>query len=479
MSVRARLTVIFTSLFGAIVIVLALSLYLLEKSEAYKRLDTALDTAASATSMSAEHELNENPTQRDGERDLQSVLNATQSPALKDTQILVCERDRCAAYKPALEREFDLRRVSPAGLKSGSTVAGFRIATHTLRLPRFSTSYEIYAAKPIGPAFVQLGRIRAALLLFVPVGLVLAGLGGYSLANRSLRPLRELARVIDEVTSSDLSRRVKPQSGSGDEVFVLGSRFNALLDRLQAAFSVQRRFMADASHQIRTPVTIALASAQVTNHDPNATLVDCKEALQIIENQMLQLRKIVENMFFLSQSDAVSLNIDRKPMYFDDAVSEAVRAAKPLARGKQQALTVMSLPEARCLGDESLIAQALLVLLDNAVKFTPDGGMMEVKLFERDGYWISSVSDSGIGISEAARPRIFERFFKENRQGNDTSGGAGLGLAIAKSIVESHGGTLKLVESRPGLTTFEIAIPALEGDESLHEAQANSLAVRM
>ena len=95
------------------------------------------------------------------------------------------------------------------------------------------------------------------------------------------------------------------QSRSGDEVFVLGSRFNALLDRLQAAFTVQRRFMADASHQIRTPVTIALASAQVTNRDPKATLVDCKEALQIVEGQMLQLRRTVEDMFFLSQSDAL------------------------------------------------------------------------------------------------------------------------------------------------------------------------------
>jgi len=114
--------------------------------------------------MSAEHELNENLTQQAGERDLQSVLNETQSPALKDTQILVCERDRCAAYKPALEREFDLRRVPRSALKSASTVAGFRIATHTLRLPRFNTSYENYAAKPIGPAFVQLRRIRFALL---------------------------------------------------------------------------------------------------------------------------------------------------------------------------------------------------------------------------------------------------------------------------------------------------------------------------
>src|SRR6201989_832612 len=110
MSVRMRLTVIFGVLFGAIVIARAISLYLLESSEAYKELDAALDTAASATSMSAEHELNENLTQRAGERDLQSVLSETQSPALEDTQILVCEGNRLAAYKPAREQDLDLRR---------------------------------------------------------------------------------------------------------------------------------------------------------------------------------------------------------------------------------------------------------------------------------------------------------------------------------------------------------------------------------
>src|SRR4051794_17634320 len=102
-------------------------------------------------------------------------------------------------------------------------------------------------------------------------------------------------------------------------------------------------------------------------------------------------------MFFLSQSDAVSLKIERKAMYFDDAVAEAVRAAKPLAREKGQRLTVTSLPETRCLGDESLIAQALLVLLDNAVKFTPEGSTIEVKLLKGDSSWTCSVSDNGIG----------------------------------------------------------------------------------
>jgi len=264
-----------------------------------------------------------------------------------------------------------------------------------------------------------------------------------------------------------------------EDLAKLGSRFNSLLDRLQDAFHAERRFMTDASHQIRTPVAVALTASQVTGRDPDATLGDCKESLQIIERQMLQLRRTIDDMFLLSQADASSLKVSRKEMYLGDAVSEAVRAARTLIHAKGQQLRCSEMPEAKCLGDEDLLKQAVLILLDNAVKFTPRGGNIEVALVRRGPSWICSVTDSGIGIPEAAQPRVFERFFQEGRPAGEASSGAGLGLPIAKAIVENHGGSLRLVESRPGKTRFELAVPALE-PESLGDAvQANSLAVRI
>ena len=254
-------------------------------------------------------------------------------------------------------------------------------------------------------------------------------------------------------------------------------RFNSLLDRLEGAFTLQRRFMADASHQIRTPVTIALAAAQVTRRDPHANLRDCKDSLQLIEQQMLQLRRAVEDMFFLSQADAAPLKVELKEMYLDDALSDALRAAKELSGEKRQTLKLRGLAEAECLGDADLLKQAVLILLDNSVKFTPAGGSIEVALSKLGKNWVCSVTDSGVGISEAAQGRIFERFYREIRPGNEA--GAGLGLAIAKSIVEGHGGTLTLVESHPGRTTFEIAIPLLEREAIADGVHANSLPVRI
>jgi signal transduction histidine kinase len=477
MSIRARLTISFTVLFGAIVIALAIAGYVFAKQDAYLRLDAALQVATGATAMSAEHELNEHPTKFGGERDLQLVLDGTANRALSDTQILVREGSRNAVYKPGTTRDFDLRNISSSALRNEATLDRYRIATRILRVQKLNTSYEIYAAKPVSALSARLLRIRLGLIAFVPIGLALAGLAGYLLATRSLRPLQQLSATVDAVSSSDLSARVRV-ANEQDEIGSLGLRFNALLDRLEQAFTVQRQFMADASHQVRTPVTVALAAAQVTARDSNATVLDCKDSLQVIERQMLLLRRTVEDMFFLSQTDTGSLRFERKPVYLDDAVGDAVRAANALAKPRGQSLQVRPLPEARCLGDLDLLKQAVFILLDNAVKFTPLRGRIEVALFKRETQWICSVTDEGVGISTSAQSLIFERFFRENRPGNEAVSGSGLGLAIAKSIVDNHGGSVTLVESRPGRTTFEIAIPTFE-DEISDSVQANSLAVKM
>jgi len=199
--------------------------------------------------------------------------------------------------------------------------------------------------------------------------------------------------------------------------------------------------------------------------------------LTVIEHQMLQLRRIVQDMFFLSQADTAALELKKEDMNFDDAVADAVRAAKALATAKRQELKLRSIPEARCLGDEDLLRQAILVLLDNAVKFTPEDGSIEVILEKKGDHWLCIVADNGRGISPAAQSRIFERFFREEGASRRTPG-AGLGLAIAKSIVEKHGGTVSLLESRAGRTSFAVEIPVYEGSVPA-QAHANSFAVKI
>ncbi|HSU58544.1 MAG TPA: ATP-binding protein [Bryobacteraceae bacterium] len=478
-SIRARLTLYFTVLFGVIVVGLAVASYLLFAHDTYSKLDSALRIAVSTTASLGEHEMNESPTKAAAEAELQSVLLEKHNTPLPDTQILVREGDRQAAYKPdELPTTPDLPKIPAAQLNRASDLQGLRIAHRRLDIPKFNARYQISAAKPLAPVQAEISDFRIALLILVPLGLGLAALAGYLLARRSLSPLRELTETIAATTSSDLTAGVNLTT-SQDEIGRLARQFNRLLERLEIAFTSQRRFMADASHELRTPVSVALSAAQVTVRDPHRSVSDCDEALEVIEHQMLRLRRIVDDMLFLSQADVASPGKDNSELFLDEAVSEASRSASALARAKQQNLILDELPEARCLGDQDLLTRAILILLDNAIKFTPPGGEIRVGLQRRATYWVCSVTDSGVGIPEAAQPHIFERFFRGDSPTGQTNTGAGLGLAIARSIVESHAGNIRLVSSRPGATSFEIAIPALDLPMKPPGIQAKSFAVRM
>lgn len=477
LSIRARLTLYFTILFGGMVVGLAVASYLLFSHDTYSKLDSALRIAVSTTASLGEHEMNESSTKTSGEAELQSVLLEKHNTPLPDTQILVLEGNRQVAYKPdELPTTPDLPKLPFERLKRAVNLQGLRIAHRTLDAPKFHAHYQIYGAKPLAPVLAELATARDILLILVPLGLGLAALAGYLLARKSLSPLRELTATIAATTSADLTARVN-SINSQDEIGALAKQFNRLLDRLESAFTSQRRFMADASHELRTPVSVALSATQVTSRDPHRTIGDCDEALEVIEHQMLRLRRIVDDMLFLSQTDVASPRKEDSEVFLDDAVSEASRSAGALARAKQQNLLLDELPEARCVGDQDLLTRAVLILLDNAIKFTPPAGEIGIRLQRRADFWVCSVTDSGAGISETAQPHIFERFFRGDNTAGQNSSGAGLGLAIARSIVESHRGKIRLVSSRPGSTTFEIAIPAFDARTKLPVQK--SFAVRM
>jgi signal transduction histidine kinase len=411
--------------------------------------------------MSARHELSEHDTPAGGEADLRQVLNeAGDTRELGRTQIVVEQGGRIAAYKPA-KTAADLRLVYKADANSFATSAGLRIKRRELFFPRFNATYRIYAAEPIDLAQAQVRRALNLLLIAVAVGLLAATLAGNWFAGRALKPLEDFADSLGHVTSSELAVRV-PVKNPGDDIGRLALRFNELMDRLEQAFTLQRRFMADASHQIRTPVTVALVCAQVTARNTDATREDLRQSLKTTECQMLQLARIVDDMFFLAHADSAPLKLERREIYFDDAVAAAVRAAQALARIKNQVLHSAGLPEARCSGDIDLLTQAVLVLLDNAVKFTPEGGVISVEICRMGANWVCSVTDNGIGIPEMDQGHIFERFFQAEGREGLVRKGAGLGLAIARSIIESHGGHVALAVSRPGMTKFEIYLPAVD-----------------
>lgn len=461
LSIQTRLTVSFTSLFGVIILGLAVSSYVLVRNNLLSDLNTELQVAVDATSMSAEHEMNEHQLPAAGEADLQSVLGERSDTGPSEIEILVRQGSRQVAYRRGAGGPVDLRTV-PSNRLRGKTVDGSRIASRAVAIKKFDSVYEIYAAASSAPVTNRLQRLALTLALLVPIGLVVAAFAGYAVSRKSLAPLNVLSKTIESITSADLSRRVEV-SGGHDEISRIADRFNSLLNRLQAAFAAQQRFMADASHELRTPVTVALAAAQVTTRDPARTLQDADQALRLIEGQMLRVKNLVQQLLLLSQADACALNVQFSAIYLDDVVSEASRAARNLLQIKNQRLEIEPLPEAEISGDSALLVQAIMILVDNAVKYTPLEGTISIGVCRREAHWVCYVSDTGIGIPEAVREQIFDRFYRGNQAaaGREVNG-SGLGLAIAKAIVEGHGGTLTLAESRPGFTRFEMGLLALD-----------------
>jgi signal transduction histidine kinase len=259
----------------------------------------------------------------------------------------------------------------------------------------------------------------------------------------------------------NLSGRL-PVANPRDELGRLAETFNELLGRLEAAMMQQRQFMADASHELRTPVATARTAANIALQQPHRTEGDYRETLVIVEEQTARLSRIVDDMFTLARADAGNYPVHQTPMYLDEVVDDVVRAARVLASPQGVSIQPVIIPSAVFSGDEDLIRRLIVNLLDNAIRHAPHGSTVRVALEQTpDGYAIS-VSDQGPGIPSHIQPHIFERFYRGDaaRGRGQSDGGAGLGLALARWIATVHGGDVSLARSSEAGTTFTVSLPA-------------------
>jgi len=222
--------------------------------------------------------------------------------------------------------------------------------------------------------------------------------------------------------------------------------------------------MADASHELRTPLSVVRTAAQVTLQKPERSDSEYRDALALIEQQAGRLSRIVEDMFALTRADMNQLPLDIGELYLDEVIADTTRAARILAQRNGVHLKSQDLSEAPYRGDDRLLRQMISNLIDNAIKFTPESGTVEVQLRRVGDAYQITVSDTGCGIPDELQARIFDRFFRADkaRAGTNGSGGAGLGLAISRSIAELHSGQLTLESSGQGGSAFCISLPLRE-----------------
>ena len=301
-----------------------------------------------------------------------------------------------------------------------------------------------------------LTQLRTNLIQTILVALIVFPFGVWFLAQRALTPLIRMTKAASRISSQDLSQRV-PVPKSRDEVGELSVTLNRMLDRLQETLETQRRFTADASHELRTPVTAISghASYLLRRTQPTSEQV---EPLEIIRSEALRMSKLVNDLLELARADA-GLTVKREPMNLVETVEAVSKELAPVARGATiEAFSPVPLLEVS--GDAARLKQVVLNLVQNALN--AGSSRVSVSLLKEGAWARLEVLDNGPGIPESALPNLFERFYRVDGARSTRGNGSGLGLAIVKWIVEQHGGTVA-VESKVGEgTVFTVLLPVLE-----------------
>ena len=307
----------------------------------------------------------------------------------------------------------------------------------------------------------MLEEVTATFAWVIPIAIVLASAGGYFLARKSLAPVVAMSTQAGRIGAANLHERLAVQNDR-DELGHLAQSFNGLLDRLSQSFERQRRFMADASHELRTPVAILRGEAEVALSQQARSLEEYRESLGVLHQEAERLTHIVEDLFTLTRADAGQYPLQPRDFYLDELIAECVHSARTLALAKKICLNLEEASESPIHADESLLRRMILNLLDNAIKYTPEGGSVSVTCRRAGKEYALSITDTGGGIPADLQPRIFERFFRADKARSRTEndgGGAGLGLSISRWIAEAHHGRLQLTHSNSAGSTFTAYLP--------------------
>ena len=294
----------------------------------------------------------------------------------------------------------------------------------------------------------------------LPLALLIVGLTGYAVAGRALQPVNAMARRAEQISAEHLNERLEIQNPD-DELGHLGQAFNQTLSRLERSFEQLRRFTADASHELRTPLTAIRSVGEVALHR-SVNADELRDVIGSMLEEAGRLTRLVDSLLTLSRADAGRIPLQQTAVPVLALVKESAALLEVLAEEKSQRLQVTGDPAVAVVGDRMILRQALVNLIDNAVKYSPVGGSVQVRVASRDGEACVEVQDSGPGIPAEHRSNVFERFYRVDKARTRDEGGAGLGLSIAQWAVSVHGGSIEL-QCNSGCT-FRVRLPLTKAD---------------
>lgn len=354
---------------------------------------------------------------------------------------------RPSAAPPDRQREFLFTSIGPDDE---------RVRVLSFRHQAFGRTFEIILAESLEESFGMIGAFRRFLLLFVPVVIATLCFVAWMIAKKSLNPIARFSETVDGITHRNLSERVDAEAAAR-ELSILAASFNDMLDRLNRVFASQKRLVTDASHELKTPLSVIRAQCDVALQRER-TPGEYAAALGEIRSTTGIMSRLIGDMLSLARLDAEFMTqADFATLSPNECLEEAMRMIGPLAAERRVTMTIAGGEGIVVRGSRTGLVEAFQNLLENAVRYNRQGGSVSVVVEQRNGKASITISDTGIGFSKDDGERIFDRFYRT--AGVRNIEGTGLGLSIVRSHVEAHGGTIR-IESEPGKgSAFIILLP--------------------
>jgi len=332
--------------------------------------------------------------------------------------------------------------------------SSFRIFT-TPVMENKRLSYIVQVASPLTQLHAVLRNLEFSLLILLPLTVILTGLSGTFLVQLTLRPVDQMIETIHQITAENLKLRLTIP-GTKDEIESLAKTFNKMIARLDEAFTSQRQFMEDISHELKTPLSVLKGELEVTLKRIRSSQ-EYETALHSSLEEVNRIAGIVENLLTLARFDAKTTTLQAQPLDLNLLIKDTVEAIQVLATQKNITLQLNSAHTVDILADRNQLKRLLLNILDNAIKYTQPGGKISIDLRQQKDTADIDITDTGIGIPEDDLPHIFDRFYRVDK--SRSSVGFGLGLSIAQSIAMAHGGKICAKSNLPQGTIFNISLP--------------------
>jgi len=460
-SVRFRITAWYASLLAGLLILFAVFIYFALEHFLEVNLRESLSRDAQTIGEALLKNVDET-----GEDYVIKEMEEHFAPRITSRFLRVTRSDGSILYQSGIPENhaFDPSHVAPEQLNSlrpwreEQMKGGGALLIHSNPyIGRTGKRFLIEAGAPYDEVESVLHELLFSLAIAFPLMLGIAVAGGYGIMRRLVRPLDEIATKAERITSRNLNERL-PVKATGDEIEKLALSLNRMMGRLEESFHHINRFSADASHEIRTPLAIIRGelenALQAAEQAP-----EMRETVRSALEEAERLSRIVEQLLEISRLEAGETLVDRTRFDFSEMTRTTVEQMRLLAEEKHQQLTFDCARPSEIEGDHMRLKQIVVNLVDNAIKYTPEGGSILVSSFAIDGKVVLEVADTGLGVPSDASAHIFDRFYRVDKGRSRQLGGAGLGLAIVKSICTAYGGTIGLRQpDGPGIV-FRVELP--------------------